>query len=145
MTNCRIVECLATTAVIAPSSQAAGAVNTAGHNMALFRRRLYTLIVGAMPNGATVDMKLQASQDGATNWVDIPGVAIAQVTAANSVAQIEAYDERLIALNLGGFVRAVVTVGGGACQTSLVAQAADGRFAPASDYNLAGMPPAVLL
>lgn len=138
MTNARITEFLAPTAIIAPSSQSAGTATTTGHRLSLFRKRLYTLIVGAVGGGGSVTMKLQASPDGATGWVDVPGTTTTAITTANGIAQIEVAADRFAALNLGEFARASVTVAGAACFTCVLAQAGNPRFVPASDNAMTG-------
>ena len=150
MTNKLISEVLGTVALIPPSSQAAGAVATPALMMSAYRKLLFTLSVGALGGAGTVDFKLQASTDGAT-WTDVPNAAIATVNAAAvtagfpGAAQIEARADRFNALAMGPYVRGVVTVGGNAVPTSVVAQAGDVRYMLGSDLNLAGMPAAILV
>lgn len=44
--------------------------------------------VGALSAGTTFTAKLEHSDDGASNWTDVPGGAFAPVTVANSGASI---------------------------------------------------------
>jgi hypothetical protein len=47
------------------------------------------LSVGAVSSLTSLDVKIQASADGATGWTDISGAAFTQVTAANALEVID--------------------------------------------------------
>ncbi len=143
MTNARICECLATTAFLPPSNQAVGAIQTTGHVLDRFRKRLYTLTTGAVAAGSTVTLKVQASADNGTTWSDIPNSASTITTGTGGIARVEIQADKVAALNLGSLTRGVVTVAGAATLTSLLVQAGDARYMPASDYDLAGINPPV--
>ena len=69
---------------------------------------LLTLISAAMSSGDTLDVKVQDSPDGTTDWQDLSGVAFTQVTDA-----ADAYET--IAINAEenrGFIRIVGTIAG---------------------------------
>lgn len=150
MTNKLISEVLGTVALIAPSSQAVGAVATPTLTMGPYRKLLLAVLAGALGGAGTVDFKVQASPDGA-NWTDIPNTAIATINAAAvtagfpGVAQIEVRADRFNALAMGQYIRGVVTVGGNAVPTAVLALGGDVRYMLGSDLNLAGMPVAVLI
>ncbi len=84
---------------------------------------MWTLYVGSNAGDGTVDFKLQQSPDGSSSWTDVPGSAIATITAANKIATIE--------INLAGltpgntFVRAVMTISVDATYFCVITQVAD--------------------
>jgi hypothetical protein len=45
-------------------------------------------MTGAVAGAGTVTGKIQSSADGSTNWVDVPGAALAIVSTANQVGLI---------------------------------------------------------
>lgn len=83
---------------LVPLANAAGTRNgaaidrkAAGDNEELDSCRLtvQTGTVGGSPSAQTLDAKLQDSADGTTAWADITGAAITQITAADSLANVD--------------------------------------------------------
>jgi hypothetical protein len=77
--------------------------------------------------GQTLDMKIQHSADGATNWADVvvspqgTNLAFAQVTNAGASSQQIEFNTN----DLKRYIRAVATIGGGAtvaAGVSIIAQ-----------------------
>ena len=71
-------------AVGTTSGNGVAAVDTVGFHDVLVMRSC-----GTVPAGATLDVKVQESDDGLTNWLDIPGAAFptASPTDQNTVMQ----------------------------------------------------------
>ncbi|WP_435005165.1 hypothetical protein P12x_003059 [Tundrisphaera lichenicola] len=138
MTNRLYSETLATLAGLPPANQAAGARSVADIPFGNQRKILFTVQVGTPGAGGTVDFKVQASPTAGGTYVDIPGAAIVQKIAAGN-AQVEVRADRLNALGLGNFLKAVLTVAVATTPTAVLVQRGDSRFQPASDDNDAGM------
>jgi hypothetical protein len=97
---------------ISPQSLAPGSFGTGGLDMQKFLRAMFLLNVGAFGVAATVDMKLQESNDStfAVGTTDITGAVLTQLLAAggdNKMATIEVKVSQLTKR----YVRALVTVG----------------------------------
>jgi hypothetical protein len=84
-----IIKCQAS---IAPKNAAAGTTNGAAINRLDFGSCVLHLACGPAsggPSAQTVDAKLQESEDGSTNWTDITGAAVTQLTADNTESQVD--------------------------------------------------------
>ena len=94
-----------------PANQGAGAVNTGGIDMQLYKRVLYIIDVGVMTGGSTVDAKLQESSDNAT-FTDLAGtnVAITQLLAAGGNNRVVTLECRVDQMTKR-YSRVLVTVG----------------------------------
>lgn len=80
-------------------------VDTKGYNSAAF-----SLEVGAVSGTSpTLDVKIQESADGSTNWADVSGAAFTQVTAANNsqILRVEG-----LGTSRKRYLRAVATIAG---------------------------------
>ena len=93
---------------IRPDAQAAGTVNGPGINVQGVDEALISLMIGAMGASATIDVKVQHSDDDST-YVDITGAAFGQETQAGG----DNDDEFVGRIDLTGakkFIRVVSTV-----------------------------------
>lgn len=92
----------------APAAASAGTRTSAAIDRQGFNSCVLVAVSGAVsgsPTAQTLDAKLQESDDQST-WSDVPGGAIAQITAANSIAEKD--------VNLRGrkrYIRVSETVG----------------------------------
>lgn len=99
---------------VAPSLQAAGALNGAAINRQGLNSAVLITESGAVagaPSAQTLDAKIQDSADGSTGWADfLPAGAgsgsITQITAANSIAR-----KRVNLMTAKQFIRVVQTAG----------------------------------
>lgn len=107
---CTAGDTLAPETITATTNGAAVDVGAVGANM-----QSAVLSVGAVSGTApTLDVKIQASPDGSSNWADVSGATFSQVTTASHVALIDfqlptVTDPTAAAYR---YVRAVATVGG---------------------------------
>jgi hypothetical protein len=130
-------------AYTAPASVAASTVVTAWVDFANFHRicaRIHTGVLGA---SATLDAKLQQATDSSgTGAKDITGKAIVQIVKAsgdNKIAMIETGSSALDVANGFEFVAVSFTVGVAASIVGVTIEGINGRFHPASDYNIAAV------
>lgn len=141
--NIKATEQAAVLGVIAPSSQAAGALTTAWVNAANFQKFVALVQTGVLGASATVDAKFQQALDSSgTGAKNITGKALAQIVKAtgdNVEAAINLDAQDLDVEGGFGFIQVSVTVGTAASQTAAVLLGVNPRFAPASDFNAASV------
>lgn len=141
--NIKATEQAAVLGVIAPSSQAAGALTTAWVNAANFQKFVALVQTGVLGAAATVDAKFQQAQDSAgTGAKNITGKALTQIVKAsgdNVQAEINLDAQDLDVEGGFGFIQVSVTVGTAASQTAALLLGVNSRFAPASDFNAASV------
>ena len=125
---------------IVPDEHAAGTVNGAAVDCLGFRNMLVTLLVGAMGTSGTVDVKLQDSEDGSTDWQDIDtGNGFGD--DAEFTQKVEGTDDSLEfvgSINLEGcrrYVRAVATVATAASDFAVLFTLGLPREAPVTQVN----------
>jgi hypothetical protein len=140
MSEQRLGEMLAQLLLIPPQSVAAVTTTSAAIDMRYFRRALVELLCGAISADATIDMKIQGSVDGSTNWADIVGKAITQVpnTGDNKTQRIDIQAEDLKATGDSEprrYARVVITTVGTASLIAATVLGDCSRYGPASDYN----------
>lgn len=102
---------LAMTAAHRSQSWGTGASNSSAIDALLYRRAAFHVHVGVIGASATVDYKVQDSDDGSTGWADVTGAAITQITASDTGARVAVDCERT-----KRYLRAVLTVGVAASQ-----------------------------
>src|ERR1700731_1632726 len=124
--NIKASEQAAILGVVAPSSQAAGALTSAWVSAAGFNK-----LLGA---AATVDAKFQQATDAVgTGAKDVAGAAIVQIVKAtgdNVQAEINLDPQQLDVSNGFSFVQLSVTVGTAASLTAALLLGFTPRFAP---------------
>lgn len=124
-------------AVINPSSQAVGSVDSAWVSMADFEAIQAPVLVGAFGAAATVDALLQQATDAAgTGAKAITGKAITQLLAAggnNRQAIINCRSEELDVENAFTHVRLRITVGAAATLTAGAVLGHYARYQPEDD------------
>jgi hypothetical protein len=116
-----------------PDSRAAAVYNTNWAACHTHHRFIVELLVGDMAQGATIDLALQeATDDTGTNAANIAGKAITQLTQAGGDGDDACVIEvRMEELTPGyDYVRAVLTIGGGACDTALIGLGVVARYQP---------------
>ena len=123
-----------------PQSLAPGFLATGGLDMRNFLRGMFLLNVGAFGAAATVDMKLQESDDPTfvVGTTDITGAAITQLLAAggdNKLATIEIKVSQLTKR----YVRARVAVGGAATIVGVTPVGCNSNNDPANQYDVAAV------
>lgn len=132
--------------VIDPQSAAAGTYTSGYIPIALYRRFLATLVLGAMTASSTVDAKLIAYTSGAgANPTDISGAAITQLTQAGADGSKQVSINFEVAklahaqtLKFTHF-RLSVTVAAAASLLAAIVQGFDARYDPASDNDAASV------
>ena len=141
--NVKASEQAAILGVIAPSSQAAGTLNSGWVSAAKFNKLLAVIATGVLGAAATVDAKFQQATDNAgTNAKDVTGAAIAQIVKAtgdNVQAEINLDPQQLDVANGFAYVQLSVTVGTAASLTAALLMGFTPRYAPASDFNAASV------
>ena len=96
---------------IAPASRSAGTVNGTAVDASLYTEASLLVDAGAIASATTLDVTLQHSEDGSTNWNDISGAAIVQLTAgAGGLASIGV--NLALMSNKRKYLRASAVVGG---------------------------------
>ena len=100
---------------------------------------------GTLGASGTVDMKLQACATSGGTYADVAGCAITQITSgAENIAQLEISAETLMNLNVGPYVKVVVTIGTAASLVSLIVEGGVARYEPAADENIAAVTQTVI-
>lgn len=133
-------EKLALVATIDPDSYAANTYYTDAIDMAYWERVMFTIVVGDMASGATVDFSVvEGTTTSPTTAMD-PAKAITQLTQAGTDADkqaiVEVSAEEMDPANR--YLRGKLVVGTDACDVAVVAHAT-GRFHPASAFDLASV------
>lgn len=122
---------------LAPVSQAAATVTSAGVDMSKFARVRYVLYVGAFGASATVDAKVrQSAASNLSSPIDVTGAAITQMLAAggnNKIVTIEVTAAMLTAGYRYAFLS--VTVGTAATLICAICEAVPAYASPGSQYN----------
>jgi len=88
--SCNIGAFIACRSGTVPAAVSAGTRNSAAINRGSFSSCVLSAQAGAAtgtPTSFTLAAKLQHSDDGSTGWVDLPGAAIAPITAASGLAE----------------------------------------------------------
>ncbi|WP_455275127.1 hypothetical protein [Ralstonia thomasii] len=141
--NIKATEQAAILGVIAPSSQAVGALTSGWVSVANFNKLLALIATGVLGAAATVDAKFQQATDAVgTNAKDVSGAAITQIVKAtgdNVQAEINLDPQQLDVSNGFAYVQLSVTVGAAASLTAALLLGFTPRFAPASDFNAASV------
>ncbi|MGO4154346.1 hypothetical protein [Cupriavidus sp. YAF13] len=141
--NIKASEQVAILGVVAPSSQAVGALTSGWVPAANFNKLLGLIQTGVLGAAATVDAKFQQAKDaGGTGAKDVAGAAIAQIVKAtgdNVQAEINLDPQQLDVEGGFGYVQLSVTVGAAASFTAALLLGFTPRFAPASDANVASV------
>lgn len=109
---------------------------TGNVDLSKFHEAAFILLVGAIDS--TVDFKLQESADGSSNWSDVSGKAITQLSGSDDSKQVlvNLKAEELAAGKR--YVRGLVTLGNGTSQTiCAVALGLKPHFGPAADDKAA--------
>lgn len=107
----RLSQVVKAAASLTPASRGSGDYSGAAVDTSGFDAVAMLVDVGVV-NTATLDVKLQHSDDGSTDWDDIPGAAIVQRTSANDDTVL------LVDVRMGGvankrrYVRAEANVNG---------------------------------
>jgi hypothetical protein len=127
-------------APIPPQQGAIGTLDTGGVDFTKFLRALFVLETGVFAVGATLDMKLQESNDAtfAVGTTDITGAAITQLLAAggnNRQATIEVKKSQLTKR----YVRARVEVAVDTVFLSVLPLAGNEASSPASGSDVASV------
>jgi hypothetical protein len=136
--NRNVTESLAHLGGLDPVSQAAATVLTSAIDMALHRRVVFELQIGALTG--SVDFKIQASATSGGSYADVTGFAITQVTVANKKVRVECKAETVIgATNGNRFIKGSLTVTTGPALISLDIYGTVDRYEPASDQNVAAV------
>lgn len=115
-----------------PASRAANTYNTSYFSMRDYHRAVCIVDVGSIPEGATLDVKLQQAKDtDGTSVKDITGKAITQLTDAddNKIVAIELKTEELDVDNRFDCIRAQAVVGVDAIPCSVMIIRTEPRFA----------------
>ena len=141
MYTMRWTEREATLAVIDADAYAIGVYNTAWADMSVYHRAVAFLNVGDMAQGSTVDLLLQEATDAAGAGAQaIAGKAITQLTQAggdgDDICIIELRSEELDENNAFRFVRAVLTVAGGASDAFVLVLGTVPRYLPVPVANV---------
>lgn len=141
--NIKASEQVAVLGVVAPSSQAAGALTSAWVSAANFNKLLGLIQTGVLGASATVDAKFQQAKDGSgTGAKDVTGAAVTQIVKAtgdNVQAEINLDPQQLDVEGGFGYVQLSVTVGTAASLTAALLLGFTPRFAPSSDANAASV------
>jgi len=141
--NIKATEQAAVLGVIAPSSQAAGALTTAWVSAANFQKFVALIQTGVLGASATVDAKFQQALDSSgTSAKNITGKALTQIVKAtgdNVEAAINLDAQDLDVEGGFGFIQLSVTVAVAASQTAATLLGVNPRFGPASDFNAASV------
>ena len=130
----RLTENLCVVGTIDPVSQGATAVNSDIFSMALHRRALFALSIGANPTGVGVLIQENAAAAFTAGTATLLTLAGTAATVANTQFLFEVTAS---AMGAGAeFLRARVTPLGGAHLISLIAFADVERYGPGSDRSL---------
>ena len=134
-------EALALLYQLKPASVSAGTATIGPVNMTGIPRLLFTVDIGVISGGSTIDAKIQCSATSGGSYADLASSSITQVTvsASGKSVQIEVKGETLAAAGVGPFVKCLITVGTAACIISGKCQALHVSYAPASDNNIAAL------
>jgi len=133
-------EQLALVATIDPDSYAAETYYTDAIDMKYWERVAFTVLVGDMATGATVDFSIVEGTTTTPTTAMDPAKAITQLTQAGTDADKQAIVEVAAAEMdpANRYIRGKLVVGTDACDVAVVAHAT-GRFHPASAFDLASV------
>ena len=116
---------LKVTHLVNANSHAVGTVNGTSMLVTAYDEVVYILNVGAGGAGATIDFKLQESDDNST-WTDVPSGALAQV-ARDAGGQSQTFHIVVRCDSRKAYLRHVHVIGGAAFNFSLTAVATVNR------------------
>lgn len=144
MLNSRGTERAALVGVINPGSKAVGVYTTGYVPLKNFARLMAMVAVGTLGTAATVDAKITVYTDNAgTNPLDIPGVAITQMTKANTDDNKQAFLNVAVGHIPHGLqythARLTLTVAGAASDAFASIMGIDARYESAVVYDLASV------
>lgn len=91
-----------------------GANNGAAIDCLRYREAAFRVRAGVVGSSGTIDYKIQESDDGSTNWTDVTGALITQVTATDAVGDPISVD----CTKRKRYLRAVLTIGTAASQAA---------------------------
>lgn len=144
MLNSRGTERAALVGVINPGSKAVGAYTTGYFPLKNFARFMAMIAVGTLGTAATVDAKMTVYTDNAgTNPLDLPGVAVTQLTKANTDDNKQAFLNVSVGHIPHGLPythgRLTLTVAGAASDAFAQVMGLDARYETAVLYDLASV------
>lgn len=132
-------EIVAVLGVIAPVSQAAGAVSTGWVSVKNFYAIMATIQTGVLGASATLDAKIeQATTSGGAGVKDVTGKAITQIVKASGDGKQATITVRPQDLDTNGgfaFVRLTLTVGTATSLIGALLQGFYAKFGPVRDPN----------
>lgn len=134
-------EQLAVVATIDPDAYSAGTYDSDAVDMSKFERAMFVVAAGDLGTSATIDFKLQESDQAAGTYTDLVGKAITQLTQAGADSDKQAIVEiKADELAEGKrYVRGRLVVGVAASDAGVVAFAGDARRRPVTDDDLASV------
>jgi len=136
-------EDLAVVATIDPDAYGTGAQNSDGIDMEYWREVVFVVMAGTLGSSATLDFGVYGdSASGGSYATLITGKSITQMTEAGTDSDKQAIvrvtAEEVAAQGLR-YIRGTMTVGTAASDCGVIALGGNGRYNPASDYDLASV------
>lgn len=133
-----LTEQTAVVARTAPKSQSAGTVLTEAIALGTAHGYTFTVIVGAVGAGGTVDFQIKGATSSGGTYTAISGTAITQMATANKISRVEISSIAIEQLGLGyTHIKGEIVVGTAACEVCVVAEANKLRLGVGADNDSA--------
>lgn len=140
--SARPSEKVAVVGTVDPDANATGAFNTDWVKVADFQQVMFTVMVGTIAGGGTVDFRVQEADDstgGNAATLASGTLTITQLTTASNDGQVVVNVDSEQLSNTFTHVRGVLQITTAAADSAVLVQGLLPRYGPASDRDLASV------